>query len=211
MLARVATQTLVEVEDRTLERLRARAFADEITSCDLALYVEPARALLPKVPEPRDLSMHSPRILAWVRKVAGYCDHDHEVACAITDASMDDPLWPGEAGALKTAAFLIALACTSGAAFHPNRIGGGDGSLGYGIYAIRMPPGMGHLPADVLLLPRTASYVAIDLVRQMIESYPARSLEDLHWFPESDPPSERDRCVAAERAFLTRRLLQEAA
>jgi hypothetical protein len=209
-------RTLVAVKEHSFEvdrfeseRERARAFSSAI-GCDLVLYEQSARAVL-KVPEPADTAINSPRVLAWVRKAAGYVEWDHELACAILDAATDDPIWPGPAGIVQTAAFLLALACTSGSGLHPNRIGGGDGSLGYGIYAIRMPPGCGHLPADVLLLPRTASYVAIDLVRQSLEAYPVAQLEDFHWFPESDPPSERDLCIAAERAYLTRMLLKEAA
>lgn len=212
-------RTLVRVDERTFEtdlhgsvqseRERARMFSTAI-GCDLVLYEKP-QEILPVVPEPADPVLASPRVLDWVRKVAGYVEWDHELACAITDAANDDPLWKGPTGPVKTAALLLALACTSGSGLHPNRIGGGDGSLGYGIYAIRMPPNCGHLPADVLLLPRTASYVAIDLVRQSLDAYPVRQLEDLHWFPESNPPSERDLCVAAERAYLTRRLLKEAA
>jgi hypothetical protein len=209
-------RTLVAVREQSFEldrieayseRQRARMFAEAI-GCDLTLY-QPRETL--KVPEPADTILSSPRVLAWVRKAAGYVEWDHELACAICDASLEDPLFQGPAGAVQTAAFLLALACTSGSGLHPNRIGGGDGSLGYGIYAIRMPPNSGHLPADVLLLPRTASYVAIDLARQSLDAYPVAELEDFHWFPESDPPSERDLCIAAERAYLTRMLLKEAA
>ena len=91
-----------------------------------------------------------------------YVPSYQESSEAIALASTEDPLWPTRPdGSARTAAILVALAW-HGSRFHPNLVDRDKGTMG--LFGIR-PPNP-HISANMLLLPRTAAYVAIDLVRE---------------------------------------------
>ncbi len=127
-------------------------------------------------------------VLEWIRTVGGWGEHHMcypAIALAMAEAAMKDPLYPGEAGAKKTAAVLVALAaCQSG--FHPNLVRGDA----FGLYQIRLSSPT--LSADAFLLPSTASLVAIELLRQAGESGTSS------WYDEA-PPRTLERLTLAHR------------
>jgi len=84
-----------------------------------------------------------------------------EIALGISNASNQDPLFPAhEAGCEATACILAALAY-SRSRFHQSLWSKHLGTMG--LYQIQ-PPTV-TVPAKMLLLPKDASYVALDLVR----------------------------------------------
>ena len=109
-----------------------------------------------------------------------------EVATAIGDAANDDPLFPARAdGAEWTAALLTAIGIKA-SGLHTSLISIDKGA--YGLFQIRVPKGY-KVMANDLLLPKTAAYFAIDLVRQSILRSASRPVyERLQWFV--DPNGE---------------------
>jgi len=102
-----------------------------------------------------------------------------EISEAIARASTEDPLFPHRPdGAEWTAAILVALA------FHesncsPNLVGG-CGAY-FGLWQIAPPTP--QLNAGLLLIPRTASYIAIDLIRKSFTAARGKGIEHgLSWF-----------------------------
>jgi hypothetical protein len=101
-----------------------------------------------------------------------------ETSTAISQAANDDPLFAGEDGRHKTAAVLIALAYHE-SRFQPNVVG--DSGHSFGLFQIQPPTA--KVDASLLLLPRNAAYIAIDLIRtsfSVCRSQPQQ--EKLSWF-----------------------------
>lgn len=136
----------------------------------------------PPVPSARAPS--SPRVAlgahhvqAWMYKLVG--QDSWEIASAIAKASNDDPLWTDPDGVRRTAVLLIAMAAVR-SGFHPSKIG--EQGKAFGLYQIMLDDP--EKSADPLLLPLTASYVAIELVRQAIETEP-NPIMALAWYDRS--------------------------
>lgn len=105
------------------------------------------------------------RVFAWLQRLCPGGDYTGaypEIASAISIASNEDPLWRDERGCERTAALLTATAYfESGGEFHPNKVK----KSRFGLWQITPPK---EVSADMLLLPRTAAYVAIDLARNCL-------------------------------------------
>lgn len=87
------------------------------------------------------------------------------VAQAIARGAFDDPLFPGEdAGAEATAAILLAIAWSASKC----RPYGREGRM-LGLYRIR-PPVDPPVLAQTLLLPRTATLIALDIARYSLSA-----------------------------------------
>lgn len=88
-----------------------------------------------------------------------------EIAAAIAKASTEDPLFPHVAeGSEMTAAILVAIA------WHESRFqrsAVGDHGRSFGLYQIQPPSA--KIDSKMLTVPRSASFVAIDLVRKSIQ------------------------------------------
>jgi len=114
-----------------------------------------------------------------------------EISEAIALASCNDPLFPNRPdGAERTAAILTALAWHE-SRFHPNIIG--DQGRSFGLWQIQPPTA--KIDASLLLLPRNAAFIAIDLIRQSMMHCRARPWgERLSWYAASascDPPNPK--------------------
>jgi hypothetical protein len=84
-----------------------------------------------------------------------------EIARSIEEASNHDPLFPDHvSGSEATAAILVSLAWFE-TRFHANLIG--DNGRSFGLYQIQPPTA--KVEAGILLVPATASKVAVDLIR----------------------------------------------
>ena len=84
-----------------------------------------------------------------------------EISEAIANTSNQDPLFPQrEDGCLRTAAILVSLAWYE-SRFHKSVVG--DQGKSFGLFQIQ-PPTAKH-SANMLLNPREASYIAVDLIR----------------------------------------------
>jgi len=83
-----------------------------------------------------------------------------ETSTAIAEASNAEPLTKEADGAAKTASILIALA-EHESHFHPNAIGDHGDSLGL----FQIQPPTARVDGNMLLVPRTAAPIAIELVR----------------------------------------------
>lgn len=88
-----------------------------------------------------------------------------EISEAIARAATQDPIFPEiEEGARVTAAMLVALA------WHESRFrrsAVGDQGRSFGLYQIQ--PGVHKVDSKMLTLPSSASFVAIDLMRQSVK------------------------------------------
>jgi len=109
-------------------------------------------------------------------------DRYGEISRAIAEASSEDPLFPQRSdGAERTATILVSIAFYE-SRFHPNVIG--DQGRSFGLYQIQ--PGTWKIDGKVLLLPRTASNVAIDLVRKSFKACAKRPWQErLAWYAAS--------------------------
>lgn len=105
-----------------------------------------------------------------------------EVSEAITQASNQDPIFPGDKeGCKKTAAILIALAWYE-SRFHPNAVG--DNGRSFGLFQIQPPTA--KVQSNLLTNPRTASFIAVDLVRRSFSACEKRPYEErLSWYVSS--------------------------
>lgn len=130
-----------------------------------------------------------------------------EIATAIATASNHDPLFPHRKdGCERTAAILVAIAWHE-SRFHPNA--NGDNGQSLGLFQIQPPTA--RVDGKLLLLPRTASYIAIDLIRTSFQKCEQRPWGDkLVWYAASghiciDHPvinkQSRDRMATADRVF----------
>lgn len=106
-----------------------------------------------------------------------------EVSEAITQAANHDPLFPDDKdGCRKTAAILVALAWFE-SRFQPNVVG--DHGRSFGLFQIQPPTA--NVPSNILTNPRTASYIAIDLVRRSFQACEKRPYEErLSWYVSSN-------------------------
>jgi hypothetical protein len=106
-----------------------------------------------------------------------------EISEAIATAATQDPLFPQRAdGSYWTAAILVALAYKE-SAFHANVIG--DHGKSFGLFQIQPPTA--QVKAELLLVPRTASFIAIDLIRQSFYHCQKRGWEEkLSWYVASN-------------------------
>lgn len=106
-----------------------------------------------------------------------------EVSEAITQASNQDPIFPGDKeGCKKTAAILIALAWYE-SRFHPNAVG--DNGRSFGLFQIQPPTA--KVQSNLLTNPRTASFIAVDLVRRSFSACEKRPYEErLSWYVSSN-------------------------
>lgn len=88
-----------------------------------------------------------------------------EISTAIAKAATEDPIFPElEEGSEITAAMLVSLA------WHESRFSRsavGDQGRSFGLYQIQ--PGVHKIDSKLLTLPSSASYVAIDLMRQSVK------------------------------------------
>jgi len=89
-----------------------------------------------------------------------------ETADAIAEASNSDPLYKNDKeGAIRTASLLIALAWHE-SRFQPNVVGDHGRSLGL----FQIQPPTAHVDGSLLLLPRSAALIAIDLIRSSFKA-----------------------------------------
>lgn len=105
-----------------------------------------------------------------------------EISEAITEASNQDPLFPQDKdGCRKTAAILISIAWFE-SRFHTNAVG--DNGKSFGLFQIQPPTA--QVKSNILLNPRTASFVAVDLVRKSFQACEKRPYEErLSWYVSS--------------------------
>lgn len=124
-----------------------------------------------------------PVVIAMMRAVSMFeTPHFPEIATAISTASNHDPLFPHrKEGCAATAAVLVAIAWHE-SNFRPNAVGDNGESLG--LYQIQPPTA--KIDGKLLLIPRNASYVAIDLVRTSFRQCKDKPWEErLSWYISS--------------------------
>lgn len=102
-----------------------------------------------------------------------------ETADAIAEASNSDPLYKDDnEGAIRTASLLIALAWHE-SRFQPNVIGDHGRSLGL----FQIQPPTAHVDGSLLLLPRSAALIAIDLIRSSFKTCAKRPVKErMSWY-----------------------------
>jgi hypothetical protein len=125
-------------------------------------------------------------VLATLNKIEPFGPHVPqyaEVAEAITQASNHDPLFPEDKdGSRKTAAILVSLAWFE-SRFHPNAVG--DNGRSFGLFQIQPPTA--KVESNILTNPRTASYIAVDLIRRSFQACAKRPYEErLSWYVSSN-------------------------
>jgi hypothetical protein len=119
-------------------------------------------------------------VLSWVRRLAPY--HDWwgampEMAAGMADAANALPLSPGAEH--ETAAYLIALAAQA-SGLQPNLVRGSR----FGLYQIEVPSP--ELDATALLVPRSASFAACEMLAQALSHTPEGDVaETLLWYDDS--------------------------
>lgn len=106
-----------------------------------------------------------------------------EISEAITLAANQDPLFPEQVdGCARTAAVLLAIS------YHETRWNPalmGDNGKSFGLYQIQPPTA--KVSGNLLLNPRDASFIAIDLVRQSMFQCRARPWQErLSWYVASN-------------------------
>lgn len=137
-------------------------------------------------------------VLAMMRFLGSGSPHGPqfpEMATAIATASSHDPLFPHRKdGCERTAAILVAIAWHE-SHFHPNAVGDNGASLG--MYQIQ-PPTV-QLDGKLLLLPRTASYIAIDLIRRSFQKCEGRAWDErLVWYAASGHVCTTNRVIVEQ-------------
>ena len=122
-----------------------------------------------------------------------------ETSTAIAEAANADPLSHDPEGAIRTASILIAMA-EHESAFHPNAIGDHGASLGL----FQIQPPTARVDGTLLLVPRTAAPVAIDLIRTSFRVCGKRPWEErLAWYAAGgDHCADNHRAVKASRDML---------
>jgi len=130
-----------------------------------------------------------------------------ETAAAITHASNDDPLFPQhEGGSEATATILIALAWYE-SKFHANVIG--DHGKSFGLFQIQPPTA--KVDGSLLLLPRNAVFIAVDLIRTSFRQCEKRPwTERLSWYVASNGSPDHPIIVkkSMERLLLAQELFR---
>lgn len=134
-----------------------------------------------------------------------------ETAEAIAQAANADPLFNEADGPKRTAAVLIALAFHE-SHFQPNVIG--DSGHSFGLFQIQPPTA--RVDASLLLLPRNAAFIAIDLIRQSFKVCERESFEHkLAWYAAGphgcDPQKDKQRGnhASALRMGLAKQLMKD--
>ena len=129
-----------------------------------------------------------------------------EIAEAIADASNQDPLFPGEDGARKTAAVLLALAYHE-SRFQPNVVG--DNGASFGLFQIQPPTA--KVEAHLLTLPRNAAFIAIGLIRTSFRVCAQDEMKNrLAWYAAGGLGCrEQGKRKSAIRMGLAMKLLEE--
>ena len=125
-----------------------------------------------------------------------------EISEAIATAATQDPIFPEiEEGAEMTAAMLVALAWHE-SRFRRSAIG--DNGRSFGLYQIQ--PGVHKVEIKLLTLPRTASAVAIDIMRQSVKwciNHKRPWREALAWYAaSSDAGAKHPKIVAQSIARM---------
>jgi len=151
--------------------------------------VEPEAHLTAATEEPlmwKAVAIGSARVMSMLyglEPMGPHVPNYGEISEAIATAATEDPLFPGrEDGSELTAAILVALAWHE-SRFHPNAVG--DNGRSFGLFQIQPPTS--QTKAELLLLPRTASYIAIDLIRKSFIACQKRTWsEALSWYVASN-------------------------
>lgn len=111
-----------------------------------------------------------------------------EIASAIADASNAHPIFPGEEGPKKTASILIAIARYE-STFNPNALGDIDENgkaHSFGLFQIQVPTA--NMSANLLLVPRDAAVVAINLIETSFKVCSAAPWDErLGWYAAGGP------------------------
>lgn len=137
-------------------------------------------------------------VLAMLRLLAPSSAYGYafpEVAAAISTAANHDPLFPHRKdGCELTAAILVGLAWHE-SRFHPNAVG--DRGKSFGLYQIQPPTA--NVDGKLLLIPRNASYVAIDLIRTSFQRCDGRPWDErLTWYAASQRVCIRDERIVSQ-------------
>ena len=140
-------------------------------------------------------AISSVAVMALLNFLEPYSPHvpDYgEISEAITQASNEDPIFPNHKdGVRMTAAVLVAVAHYE-SGFHKTVVG--DHGKSFGLFQIQPPTA--RTSANLLLNPRTASYVAIDLIRTSFKQCAKRPLlERLSWYVSSIGCPEHQKIV----------------
>ena len=134
-----------------------------------------------------------------------YMDKYGEIASAITRASNQDPLFPQyESGGEATAAILVALAYKE-SSFHQNVLG--DKGKSFGLFQIQPPTA--RVKGQILLIPLSASLIAVDLIRTSFRQCSDRPwVERLAWYVASNGCTSHPVIVkkSMERLMLAQQL-----
>lgn len=148
------------------------------------------------------------KMLQYLEPTSPYTPDYGEISEAIATASTHDPLFPNRAdGCLRTAAILVAVAWHE-SRFHKSIIG--DQGKSFGLFQIQ-PPTAKH-SANMLLNPREASYIAIDLIRTSFTACSKAPWESrLSWYVSSngcpDHPVIRKKSIS--RMMTAERILRQ--
>lgn len=130
-----------------------------------------------------------------------------EISAAIEQASNSDPLFPEhEGGSEATASILVALAWHE-SRFQPNVIG--DNGKSFGLFQIQPPTA--KIDGSLLLVPRTAAFIAVDLIGQSFKKCEKRPwVERLSWYVASNGCPDHPVIVkkSMERLILAQELFR---
>lgn len=147
-------------------------------------------------------------MLYFLSPSSPYIEKFGEIAAAITKASNSDPLFPQyEAGSEATASILVALAFKE-SGFHQSVIG--DRGKSFGLFQIQPPTAGPRIKGQMLLVPMSASLVAVDLIRTSFRQCEKRPwIERLSWYVASNGCSDNlvilkksmDRLLLAQQLF----------
>lgn len=129
-----------------------------------------------------------------------------ETAEAIALAANTRPIFEGEDGAVKTAAFLLAIAWKE-SRFNPTAVGDNGASLG--LFQIQAPTA--HVTANMLLVPREAAPIAINLVKTSLAVCGHYGWhERLGWYAAGgNGCKESGRKKSVSRVLLAEKILRE--
>jgi len=128
-----------------------------------------------------------------------------EISTAIASAATQDPLFEGELGGYKTAALLVALARHE-SGFRKDILG--DHGRSVGLYQIQPPTARVNL--HLLTLPRDASFVAIDLIRQSFHACRTLPIWDrLAWYAQGKTACTST-APSAQALSASRQIMHEA-
>lgn len=134
-----------------------------------------------------------------------------EIANAISSAATQDPLFPWRKdGAKRTACLMVAMAFKE-SMFHRSVVG--DNGRSFGLYQIQPPTA--RVPVKMLTVPRDASFVVIDLMRESFRQAALKGRpwhEGLAWYAASSDAGMKNPKVivqSMERIALADRLFRK--